>query len=161
MTRPAWKSDFPISVAEDDFVARREFTKSLVWVSFASFLANAGLLGRVAASSAEELPPQRIARLSEVPAGSARGFRYPEGDPEPRVLVHLPSGELVAFSQNCTHLGCPVVYEPRQSQLLCPCHEGCFDARTGGVVSGPPPRALRQVALEVRGDEVWAVGVLS
>jgi nitrite reductase/ring-hydroxylating ferredoxin subunit len=161
MSAPAWKTDFPVSVAEDDFVARREFTRSLVWVSFATFLASAGLLGRVAASGSETFPAAPIARVDDMPAGSARVFHYPEGSDEPRVLVRLPSGEFAAFSQNCTHLGCPVLYESKSAQLLCPCHEGCFDARTGTVVSGPPPRALEQVALEVRGGDVWAVGVLS
>jgi Rieske Fe-S protein len=43
--------------------------------------------------------------------------------------------------------------------LHCPCHEGYFDLRTGRNIAGPPPRPLPKIALESRGDEIWAVGV--
>jgi nitrite reductase/ring-hydroxylating ferredoxin subunit len=36
------------------------------------------------------------------------------------------------------HLGCVVYWSPEREQMLCPCHEGVFDPRTGGVVAGPP-----------------------
>ena len=42
---PTWKDHFPISWVDDHFVTRREFTKSLVWVSLATFLANVVLAG--------------------------------------------------------------------------------------------------------------------
>ena len=32
-----WKDHFPISWVDDHFVTRREFTKSLIWVSLATF----------------------------------------------------------------------------------------------------------------------------
>ena len=40
----------------------------------------------------------------------------------------------------------------------CPCHEGNFDAATGEVLSGPPPRPLGKIEVELRGDEIWALG---
>ena len=42
---PTWKDHFPISWVDDHFVTRREFTKSLVWVSLATFLANQRVTG--------------------------------------------------------------------------------------------------------------------
>jgi Rieske Fe-S protein len=160
MKCPAWKEDFPVAWEDDDLVARRDFTKSLVWISCAAFLANTILLARAATRRVGHLPEAKIATVGEMPVGGAKVFRYPEGS-EPRVLVRLSADEFVAYSQNCTHLACPVVYEAQKQQLLCPCHEGSFDARTGAVVSGPPPGALEQIALETRGNEVWAVGVMA
>jgi Rieske Fe-S protein len=73
--------------------------------------------------------------------------------------VHLPDGELRAFSQQCTHLGCVVRWSREREKMLCPCHDGAFDARTGGVAGGPPQRPLARIVVEVRSDGmVWALG---
>lgn len=45
------------------------------------------------------------------------------------------------FEVNCTHLGCPVNWQPNASLFLCPCHGGVFYA-DGTVAGGPPPRRL-------------------
>jgi Rieske Fe-S protein len=42
----------------------------------------------------------------------------------------------------------------------CPCHEGFFDLRTGKNISGPPPRPLPQVVVELEGDDVYAAGIV-
>jgi Rieske Fe-S protein len=72
--------------------------------------------------------------------------------------VRAADGSYYAYGQKCTHLACPVYYETARSRLECPCHEGSFDAKTGGVLGGPPPRPLDRVELEVRDGSVWAVG---
>jgi Rieske Fe-S protein len=158
MSGPAWKEDFPISWVDDDFVTRREFTKSLVWVSCASFAANLALMGRAAVKPRGTFPEMKVAERDELPIGGASVFHYPDAD-SPCLLVRLESDRFVAFSQKCTHLGCPVLFDQARRQLHCPCHEGFFDAETGHVLSGPPPRPLPVVALELRGTEVWALGV--
>jgi len=154
---PAWKEDFPISWVDDDFVTRREFTKSLVWVSCASFAANLALAAGAAVHKEGGGSPLKIADAADLTVGQAHVFHYPEGG-EPCVLVRLDADRFVAFSQSCTHLQCPVLYEKETQRLLCPCHEGAFDAASGAVLSGPPPRPLRVLALERRGDELWATG---
>jgi Rieske Fe-S protein len=155
---PAWKDDFPISLVDDDFVTRREFTKSLVWVSCASFIANAALAARAVVKDEAPTLPLRIAGRDELAVGQARVFHYPD-ESEPCVLIRLAADRFVAFGQKCTHLGCPVLYEASKQQLQCPCHEGFFDAATGHVVSGPPPRELPVVGLEIRGEDIWAVSI--
>lgn len=46
-----------------------------------------------------------------------------------------------------------------EGELYCPCHEGVFDARTGEVTAGPPPRGLPKVVLAEQTDgSIWAVG---
>ena len=158
MTRPpAWKEDFPISWVDDDFVTRREFTKSLVWVSCASFAASVGLAAKAAVQDHQPLPARRIAAVDDLPVGGARVFHYPD-EATPCVLIRLEADRFVAYPQNCTHLACPVLYEATTQRLLCPCHEGSFDATTGRVLSGPPPRPLTPITIERRGDELWATG---
>jgi Rieske Fe-S protein len=154
---PAWKDDFPIAWAEDDLVTRREFTKTLVWVSCASFAASTFLTARAAARSEGPLPALKVADVDDLPVGSSRVFAYPVAD-EPCLLIRRDADTFVAYSQRCTHLGCPVVYEAEESRLHCPCHEGFFDAADGRVLAGPPPRPLPRITLERRGQELWAIG---
>lgn len=61
--------------------------------------------------------------------------------------------EFVAFSLNCTHLGCPVRWERGAQLFLCPCHGGVYYA-DGSVAGGPPPRALAQYPTRVEGSRV-------
>jgi len=157
---PTWKEHFPIAWVDDHFVTRREFTKSLVWVSLATFLANAflALLARFQSYRwTEALPQVAVGTLDDLPIGGSRVFQYPApGDP--CLLVRLDTEQYVAFGQKCTHLGCPVQYQHAERQLYCPCHEGYFDATTGRVLAGPPSRPLPRITLDKRGKELWAIG---
>ncbi len=91
-----------------------------------------------------------IAKTSEVAPGSAVEF---EESGNPAVLVHLDSGDFVAYSAVCTHQGCTVAY--RNGQLACPCHGSIFDPANGAaVVSGPARSPLPEVPVEVSGGEV-------
>jgi menaquinol-cytochrome c reductase iron-sulfur subunit len=49
--------------------------------------------------------------------------------------------QFVAFAVNCTHLGCPVNWQPSSAIFICPCHGGVYYA-DGTVAAGPPPRRL-------------------
>ncbi len=92
-----------------------------------------------------------IARASEVQPGSAVKFKDAGN---PAVLVHLPSGDFVAYSASCTHQGCTVAY--RNGQLACPCHGSVFDpANNGQVVMPPAERPLPEIPVEVKGGEVF------
>ncbi len=77
---------------------------------------------------------------------------FPMGS-TPGVLVRKADGGYVAFIGVCTHLDCTVQYRPDLGQLLCPCHNGRFDLN-GQNVSGPPPRPLEALTVNVRDDEV-------
>jgi Rieske Fe-S protein len=157
---PAWKDDFPVSWADDHFVTRRQFTKSLTLLSGATFCASGALavLGRVTVpGSGETVTPRKIASVGEIPVGGVRSFEFPEPG-EPCLLIRSAPDRFVAFSQRCTHLGCPVLYRAASRQLHCPCHEGYFDAEDGRVLAGPPPRPLPRIRLERKGDELWATG---
>jgi len=92
-----------------------------------------------------------IAQTSEVPPDSALQFKE---SGSPAVLVHLDSGDFVAYSAVCTHQGCKVAYQ--NGQLACPCHGSIFDPANGGaVVNGPAQTPLPKIPVKVRGGEVF------
>lgn len=57
------------------------------------------------------------------------------------IVLQSPDQQIFAFSAKCTHEGCTITYQPGQSVLWCPCHDGRFDLN-GRVLSGPPPQPL-------------------
>jgi nitrite reductase/ring-hydroxylating ferredoxin subunit len=73
----------------------------------------------------------------------------------PALLLKTPEPEsaLKAFVAICTHLDCTVGYRPDQNRIVCACHEGCYDT-DGRVVSGPPPRPLREFHTGYREDNL-------
>lgn len=81
----------------------------------------------------------------EVPAGGAKFFEYAGST---AVLVRSQSGDLVALSAVCTHLGCIVQWEKEKQSFLCPCHAGHFTPE-GAVISGPPPKPLARLPFVV------------
>lgn len=159
---PRWQEDFPIRWDDDHYVTRRELAKFLTLGSALLVGANAAVAIAGYRRAPKATPAARIAQASQLAPGHALLFRYPT-DEDPCILVRTRSGDLVAFSQVCTHLSCAVVYREERDDLFCPCHDGVFEchAGRGGAVpiAGPPERPLPRVVLEQRGDEVWAVGV--
>ncbi|MBI4493001.1 MAG: Rieske 2Fe-2S domain-containing protein [Chloroflexi bacterium] len=152
-----WRAEFPYHWDGDDLVSRRELLHFAVYTSGALFscttlLALLGLLQRPAPAEAK-----LVARVDEVVEGQAFYFRYPDPDDQ-AVLLHLPGGRFVAYSQKCTHLSCSVYYQPEPGRLFCPCHEGVFDPESGNAVAGPPPRRLPRVLLRREGELLYAVG---
>ena len=89
-------------------------------------------------------------------AGKASGLKPNSGrifkfGSKPGIVVRTADGEVRAFSAVCTHLDCTVQYKPDTAQLWCACHNGTYDMG-GNVVSGPPPRALEQFVVNLRGE---------
>jgi Rieske Fe-S protein len=156
---PVWRQDFPLTSAGEDEVTRREFVRYLVVASGGFAAAGVGVALWSSLRSINEGEPRAIVALDQVPERSAHLFNYP-GEADPAILVHLPGGELRAFSQKCTHLGCVVYYDLERGEMECPCHEGHFDALTGNVLAGPPQRSLGRIDVEVRDGMVWALAAV-
>jgi Rieske Fe-S protein len=159
MTDPVWRQDFPLTSAGEDEVTRREFVRFLVLASGGFAAGNVGIALWSSLRSINRGAPREIVALDRVPEGEAHLFSYPTSA-DPAILVHLPGGELRAFSQKCTHLGCVVYYQADRGEMECPCHEGHFDADSGAVVAGPPQRPLGRIDVEVRNGTVWALGAV-
>jgi Rieske Fe-S protein len=151
-----WRTTFPYHWDADDLVSRRELLRLAVVASGALFAGTAVLTVLGWLDNRRRGTPKQIVPASQVPEGTAHYFSYPEPEDQ-AVLLHLPGGEFVAFSQKCTHLSCAVYYQSERQRLYCPCHEGVFDARTGEPTAGPPQRRLPQIPLRRDGDMLVAL----
>jgi cytochrome b6-f complex iron-sulfur subunit len=86
----------------------------------------------------------------EVPVNTTKDLMF---GATPIIVLNLPDKGYLAFSKVCTHLGCLVKFDKERQEFICPCHAGTFNLE-GDVVSGPPPRPLRQFAVKVEGDNI-------
>ena len=68
-------------------------------------------------------------------------------------VVRTPEQEVVAFSPQCTHLGCAYHWEEPTKEFLCPCHTSTF-ALDGRVLTGPAPRALDRFKVKLNGSKL-------
>jgi Rieske Fe-S protein len=157
--QPRWRQDFPIDVPQDEYIARRDFTKFMVLTSLAFAVGQFWIMAiKFFRRTESKLPAMAIARVEDIPVGATRVFDYPQAH-QPVVLVRLDDHRLVAYDQKCTHLSCPVIPQVNEGKLRCPCHEGIFDLATGRPLAGPPQRPLARIDLEVRQGQIYAVGV--
>ena len=154
---PIWRRDFPYEAASEEEVTRREFARYLVLGAGAMAAANVGLAVWTQLRSVNTGTPRPIVAVDAVPVGGTYLFRYPS-EADPAILLRVNDRQVVAFSQQCTHLGCVVYYQAAEDRWHCPCHEGNFATLTGAVVSGPPTRPLGRIDVEIRDDgKVWAL----
>lgn len=160
---PHWKKAFPLDLAEEAHFGRREFVRFLALVS-AGFTAGIGYLAlrRRPLEGAPEpgrglAPPIQICDASEVAPGSSRLFTYRDAQ-DRCLLIRTPKGELRAYRQTCTHLGCSVRWDGRR--LECPCHHGFFEVERGFPVQGPPTRPLSALNVIEKGGGIWVLGDL-
>lgn len=158
-TQPKWRQEFPIDRAQDEYVARREFTKFLGLTSLA-FVVGQIWIGAQNAwrKSRGALPIREVALLEEVPPNSVRQFNYPTAA-DPALLIRLNDDQLLAYNSQCTHLQCPVLPELEHNRFHCPCHAGFFDLQSGRPTAGPPRRDLRRIALKIQNGTIYATGV--
>ena len=156
---PRWREDFPIDLPQDEYVARRDFTKFMVLTSFAFAVGQLWIVAEnLFRRRKERLPVREITRLDDIPVGGSLVFNYPESH-QPGVLVRLDESHLIAYGQKCTHLSCPVIPRVEEGRLHCPCHEGSFDLATGRPLAGPPRRPLTRIKLEIHEGRIYATGV--
>ena len=157
-----WKSLFPVDLAEESRLSRREFARFLALVS-AGFTTGIGYLmlrrkplDGAPAAAGDAPQALRVCRAADVAPGDS--FLFTFRNPQDRcILIHTPKGEWRAYRQTCTHLGCAVRFDGRG--LECPCHNGHFEVEQGFPVQGPPTRPLSRLLVEARGDgQVWILG---
>jgi len=153
-----FQADFPYERGEEAQVTRREFCNFLGLTSAALFLGTGGFAAKAAwdARNTQSFTAARIDGAEALAPNSALNFNYPTPS-DSAILIRTADGAYHAYGQKCTHLSCPVYYSRDHQRLECPCHEGAFDAATGGVLYGPPPRPLDVIQIESRAGQVWAV----
>jgi len=154
-----FQAEFPYERDQEAQVTRREFCNFLGLTSAALFAGAAGFAAKAALDSHEsESPVAAVIDGADVLApNTSLNFNYPT-QRDSAILIRTTDGAYHAYGQKCTHLSCPVYYSRNHQRLECPCHEGAFDAATGNVLYGPPPRALDRIDVEMRDGQVWAIG---
>jgi menaquinol-cytochrome c reductase iron-sulfur subunit len=68
-------------------------------------------------------------------------------------VVKQPDGQVVAFTPNCTHLGCAYHWDDPTHTFVCPCHTSSFSI-DGKVLGGPAPRPLDRYTVRVQGGKL-------
>jgi menaquinol-cytochrome c reductase iron-sulfur subunit len=68
-------------------------------------------------------------------------------------LRRVNADTFIAFSINCTHLGCPVRWLAKANLFMCPCHGGVY-YEDGTVAAGPPPLPLPRYPVRVKDGDV-------
>jgi cytochrome b6-f complex iron-sulfur subunit len=110
------------------------------------------------------MPPKIRERISEtILAGKAADLapntaKIIRFNKKAVVVVRTESNSYRAFSAACTHLGCIVEYSPEQRQFNCHCHGSVFNL-DGKNVSGPAPRPLDPLRVEVKNDEIFVTRI--
>lgn len=152
-------------------VSRRDFLLTGGSVVALSLLP--GISGTVFAKT-KSYPRKRIISLSELRQDKPVSFLYPVTEfqcnnfivklGEPAGYGVGPRKDVVAFNGYCPHMGGPLngIYNKEHKVAgPCPLHLSTFDlTRHGMVISGHSTESLPQVILEVRGNDVYAVGML-
>ncbi|HNP18812.1 MAG TPA: Rieske (2Fe-2S) protein [Fulvivirga sp.] len=153
---PNWKSDFPIETKKANHVNRREFAKFLGLLSGALALGNGGIVIKALAFPSKPMEGEHfVCNEKDVPVGEMFQFSIEGTKVVPYILIHLEETKWRAFEQKCTHLSCAVRYEGKTKKIECPCHHGFFDADTGEVLQGPPPRPLPQLEVVINEGKVY------
>ena len=103
-----------------------------------------------------------VGKLDDFKIGSTVNVAFEDSSPLPwsgvtaqtaAWLRRTSEQQFIAFSMNCTHLGCPVRWLADANLFMCPCHGGVFYS-DGQVASGPPPKPLNQYPVRVQNGQV-------
>lgn len=94
---------------------------------------------------------QKVAKVSEVPPNSLRPVQAGGADV---CLVNL-DGEFYAIGDVCSHAHCSLSDgDIENGSVICPCHGGGFDIKTGEVTSSPPMMAVPVYPVKVEGEDI-------
>jgi thiosulfate dehydrogenase [quinone] large subunit len=109
-------------------------------------------------SSGAHVAGTLIGKASDVPVGGAASFTDPSTN-QPAFVVQPVSGDFVAFSAICTHLGCTVGFQQGSPlEFVCPCHGSLYNATTGQVIQGPAVLPLPRIKVALSDGDLFADG---
>ena len=153
-------------------LTRRQFLK--VSGAVAATTAAAGMAVPSTAGAAgpgTSYPVKGFGKAKGMKVNAPVAFAYPDAA-SPCTAVKLgkavpggvgPDGDIVAYSNLCTHMGCPVSYDAGARTFKCPCHFSVFDAELSGqMICGQATENLPriQLAYDAKDDSINAVGVI-
>jgi len=103
-----------------------------------------------------------VGKIESFKIGETTAVQYVDASPLPWAgvtarsaawLRRVDADTFVAFSINCTHLGCPVRWLAQANLFMCPCHGGVY-YQDGAVAAGPPPLPLPRYPVRVVNGDV-------
>jgi menaquinol-cytochrome c reductase iron-sulfur subunit len=103
-----------------------------------------------------------VGKVESFKIGETAAVQYEDATPLPWAGVTARSAAwlrresadtFIAFSINCTHLGCPVRWLAEANLFMCPCHGGVY-YKDGAVAAGPPPSPLPRYPVRVKDGDV-------
>jgi menaquinol-cytochrome c reductase iron-sulfur subunit len=151
---------------DDDTLSRRDF---LSYLAVASGSVVAGLMGLPVIGfllgpllRREALVWRDVGAVSNFAVGDTVAVSFLNAAPvtwagvaarSAAYLRRLDETTFLAFSVNCTHLGCPVRWQKEAELFMCPCHGGVFYA-DGSVAAGPVRSPLEGYPVRVHEGRV-------
>ncbi|MEI6351157.1 MAG: Rieske (2Fe-2S) protein [Verrucomicrobiota bacterium] len=146
-------SQSPNNPKDDGIITRRTFMQVGGAVVGACYAAALGYpVYQYLATAAQKAEAESAVKEVELkdadklPKRTALMFKFAG---HPALLIHHDDDSWSALSAVCTHLGCTVQYDSEKARIACACHGGIYDPKTGGNVSGPPPKPLAQLHVEI------------
>jgi len=147
-------------------IKRRSFImKILVLISgFIGMLVAIPVVGALLTPLVRRVPQvwRQVGKVSDFETGKTVMVKFRNSTPLPwsgktsesaAWLRKVSENEFMAFSVNCTHLGCPVRWEEDAELFMCPCHGGIYN-KDGSRAAGPPPKGLVHYNVRVNNHEV-------
>jgi Rieske Fe-S protein len=141
---------------DESYVGRRRFLCGMLGGGVAAMGAGVVVPLLQYAGDLRETPPPAFLALEkadyELPPGKAKMVLYGQIP----VLLLRPAegdGSLKVFVATCTHLNCTVTYQADKNRIYCACHNGSYGT-DGRVLSGPPPRPLREFYTKLAGGKL-------
>lgn len=154
------------TVAAPAELSRRKFLArvSLAAGGIGALILALPVVGFIVAPFFEHYPEawRSVGRADAFKIGETTVVKYEDASPLPWAGVTARSAAwlrrvdavtFIAFSINCTHLGCPVRWLAKANLFMCPCHGGVY-YQDGSVAAGPPPRPLPRYQVRVKNGEV-------
>jgi menaquinol-cytochrome c reductase iron-sulfur subunit len=166
-------TDRPLPRVETpEVLSRRRFLEklSIGLAGFCAAVVGLPLVGFVIAPLFRKVPEQwvTLGKVGDFQIGKTVTVTVVDSSPLPWAgitaknavwLRRESDSSFIAFSANCTHLGCPVRWMEGAELFMCPCHGGVY-YKDGNVAAGPPPRPLVRYAVRVENGDVKMSSVI-
>ena len=155
-----------VRVETPEALSRRRFLEklSIALAGFCATVVGLPLIGFVVAPLFRKVPEQwvTLGKVGDFQVGKTVTVTVIDTSPLPWAGITAKNAvwlrresrdSFIAFSANCTHLGCPVRWMEGAELFMCPCHGGVY-YKDGNVAAGPPPRPLVRYDVRIENGEV-------
>ena len=159
------KTPCPAAASPEELTRRRFFERlSIALFGFGSLILVVPMLGFIVAPLFKRRPEvwREVGAIDDFKVGSTTAVVFQDASALPWAgvasktaawLRRVDDATFIAFSVNCTHLGCPVRWLDTAELFMCPCHGGVY-YKDGTVAAGPPPLPLPRYPVRVKAGKV-------